>query len=65
MLTPADYAIRKSPSSPVPHGVSVRRRTATGAGGCRVAINYHQSAEQAETVANLCREAGVKPSRAG
>jgi len=28
--------------------------------GCRVAINYHQSADHAETVASQCREAGVK-----
>ena len=28
--------------------------------GCRVAINYHQSAEHAETVASQCREAGVE-----
>lgn len=28
--------------------------------GCRVAINYHQSADQAEAVAAHCREAGVE-----
>ena len=28
--------------------------------GCRVAINYHQSAEHAETVASQCHEAGVE-----
>ena len=28
--------------------------------GCRVAINYHQSADEAETVASQCREAGVE-----
>ena len=28
--------------------------------GCRVAINYHQSADHAETVASQCHEAGVE-----
>ena len=28
--------------------------------GCRVAINYQQSAEHAEAVAHQCREAGVE-----
>ena len=28
--------------------------------GCRVAINYHQSADRAQAVATQCREAGVE-----